>query len=142
MSDIEIFSEGGDLNIIPDTKISIDCSIFYGQTKIGDELNIFNFEQGSSRDFHLRVEEISKNIPPDIFNSKHIVVNKDINVSTKNTLITAIFNNDGKTLVNNALYLEDKYSSSKYLIKNNLSSKKALIFLIQIVLPVLDIIWK
>ena len=124
MSDIEIFSEGGDLNIIPDTKISIDCSIFYGQTKIGDELNIFNFEQGSSRDFHLRVEEISKNIPPDIFNSKHIVVNKDINVSTKNTLITAIFNNDGKTLVNNALYLEDKYSSSKYLIKNNLSSKK------------------
>ena len=122
----EIYNDGKILNYKPDTDLSLDMFIF-GKTNIVDQLNIYNFEQDNPNDFILRVTNINKNIgPPDIFNSRSIIVNKNLNISTLNTTITNVFNNEGNTLVKKNLYLEDRFIASNYLIEDNLTSNKNL----------------
>lgn len=123
----EIYNDGKILNYKPDTDLSLDMFIF-GKTNIVDQLNIYNFEQDNPNDFILRINNINKNTgPPDIFNSKSIIINKNLNISTLNTTITNVFNNEGNTLVKKNLYLEDKFIASNYLIEDNLTSKKNLL---------------
>lgn len=123
----EIYNDGKILNYKPDTDLSLDMFIF-GKTNIVDQLNIYNFEQDNPNDFILRVTNINKNTgPPDIFNSQSIIVNQNLTISTLNTNITNVFNNEGNALIKGNLYLEDKFIASNYLIKDNLTSRNNLL---------------
>ena len=122
-----IYNNGQIVNYIPDCILSQDMFNF-GSTNVVDQLNIFNFEQNNPNDFILRVTTINQNTgPPDIFNSNNIIVQQNLNVTTSNTNIINVFNNEGNTLVQKNLYLEDRFIASNYYIEDDIICKKNLV---------------
>ena len=123
----KIYNNGKIINYNPDCNLTIDMFNF-GSTNVVDQLNIFNFEQNNPNDFILRVTTINQNTgPPDIFNSNNIIVQQNLNVTTSNTNIINVFNNEGNTLVQKNLYLEDRFIASNYYIEDDIICKKNLV---------------
>ena len=123
----KIYNNGKTVNYIPNCILSHDMFNF-GSTNVVDQLNIFNFEQNNENDFILRETVINQNTgPPDIFNSNNIIINRNLNISTSDTNIINVFNNEGNTFVNKNLYLEDRFIASNYTIQDDLICKKNLV---------------
>lgn len=124
---VRTYNNGEIVKYIPDCNLSIDMFNF-GSTNVVDQLNIFNFEQNNENDFILKETVINQNTgPPDIFNSNNIIINRNLNISTLDTNITNVFNNEGNTFVENNLYLEDRFIASDYSIQDDLICKKNLV---------------
>ena len=104
----EIINDGGNINYKADTFVS-DIFSFNAVTYKG-KLGLVNYERDNINDLIYIGKDVSTINPPIFLTGKNIIVSNNLSLSTKNIDTKNIFFNEGRTIIDKSIYLEDKYS--------------------------------
>ena len=104
----EIINDGGNINYKANTFVD-DVFAFNDVTYEG-KLGLVNYERDNINDLIYTAKDVSTINPPIFLTGKNIVISNNLALSTKNIDTKNIFFNEGRTIINKSLYLEDKYS--------------------------------